>query len=63
MNKIVLKGEIVHVQLTGWSWLWALERAITVPKSSVVRAYRLSGHPWPTIWRVGTAVIAALAHG
>ncbi len=64
MNKITTGKNTVRIEITGWDKIWSFKGSLTIPKDSIIRAYKHDGKLKPPFWRCpGTAIPTVIIAG
>src|SRR5688572_24532726 len=64
MNNIVTGRNNVRIEITGWDKIWSLKGSLTIPRSSITKAYRHDAKLKPPFWRcTGTAIPKVIIAG
>ena len=64
MNKIVISKQAVRIEITGWDKIWSFKGSLTIPRDSIIKAYKHDGKLKPPFWRCpGTAIPKVIIAG
>ena len=64
MNEIITSKDTVRIEIKGWDKIWSFRGSLTIPKDSIIRAYKHDGKLKPPFWRCpGTAIPRVIIAG